>query len=67
MDPEFLIAYEMLIAKRNAIIYFEEKNVLELTINHGVMSFARDDSFRGIILEKVIVALVNNHIYREQR
>ena len=60
MDPEFLIAHEILIAKRNATIYFEEKNVLELTINQGVMSFARDDLFRGIIPKKVIVALVDN-------
>lgn len=38
MDPEFLVAHEMLLAKRNALIFFEEKNVLELSINAGVMS-----------------------------
>ncbi|GAU89849.1 hypothetical protein RvY_02351 [Ramazzottius varieornatus] len=60
MDPEFLVAHEMLLAKRNALIFFEEKNVLELTINAGVMSFARDDLFRGIIPKKVILALVDS-------
>ncbi|GAU87224.1 hypothetical protein RvY_00107 [Ramazzottius varieornatus] len=60
MDPEFLVAHEILLAKRNALIFFEGKNVLELTINAGVMSFARDDLFRGIISKKVILALVDS-------
>ena len=62
MDPEFLVAHEVLLAKRNALIFFEEKNVLELTINAGVMSFARDDLFRGIIPKKVILALVDSAV-----
>ena len=60
MDPEFLLAHEILLAKRNALIFFEEKNVLELTINAGVMSFARDDLFRGVIPKKAILALVDS-------
>ncbi|GAV09665.1 hypothetical protein RvY_19167 [Ramazzottius varieornatus] len=56
MDPEFLVAHEMLLAKRNALIFFEEKSVLELT------PYQRGwDEFRtGVIPKKVILALVDS-------
>jgi hypothetical protein len=60
MDPEFLIAHEIALSKRNATIYFEERNLTSLTVNQGVSCFSRDDLFRGIIPKRVVVGIVNS-------
>ena len=49
MDPDFLMAHELSIAKRNTAIHFEETSVVELTINQGVIETA-DISQTGFVV-----------------
>ena len=60
MDPEFLLAHEMMLQKRNALIPFVESQVIEMTIPQGSSHWSRDDLFRGTIPKKLLVAFVDS-------
>ena len=60
MDANFLLAHEMLLQKRNAVIPFVESGCLEMTIPQGSSTWTRDDVFRGAIPKKIVVGFVDS-------
>ena len=60
LDPEFLIAHELMLQKRNAMIHFTESNITEITIPSGSSFFSRDDIMRGYIPKTLVMGFVDS-------